>query len=288
MTVETQRNRDLLIKICFMYFLRHILMALSIDEEIMDILPTEKIRFENIKEPKIFNHFPDFKVLTKSGKIIIFEFKKNRLSKKDLKQLYDYYKPEFCKDDKNTKSIFIVISKGGNVTEYQVSNMRFCPEIIKTKEINKQKDLKVIRDKFESNKMLNAFECSLVVAFPIFELGESEDAIVEEMCEKIGEKPHCIPEEELDNVVMGMYLNIVEYIAAEKQDKLLEKINMEATTEGVIAGLINQGIEKGEKQGFKQGEKNIIEELLNKYSVEEISDMLDRNTNDIYKLLDSD
>ena len=50
--------------------------------------------------------------------------------------------------------------------------MRFCPEIIKTKEINKQKDLKVIRDKFDSNEMLNAFECSLVVAFPIFELGD--------------------------------------------------------------------------------------------------------------------
>lgn len=172
MTVETQRNRDLLVKICFMYFLRHILRALSIDEEITDILPTEKIRFENIREPKIFDHFLDFKVLTKSGKIIIFEFKKNRLSKEDLKQLYDYYKPEFYKDDENTKSIFIVISKGGNVTEYQVSNMRFCPEIIKTKEINKQKDLKVIRDKFDSNEMLNAFECSLVVAFPIFELGD--------------------------------------------------------------------------------------------------------------------
>ena len=55
-------------------------------------------------------------------------------------------------------------------------------------------------------------------------------------------------------------------------------VNMEATTEGVIAGLINQGIEKGEK--------NIIEELLNKYSVDEVSVMLDRNTNDIYNLLD--
>ncbi len=76
MTLETQRNRDLLFKICFMYFLKHILRALGIDEEIKDILPTEKIIFENNKKPKIFDNFMDFRVLTKSGKIIIFEFKK--------------------------------------------------------------------------------------------------------------------------------------------------------------------------------------------------------------------
>jgi hypothetical protein len=276
MALETRRNRDLLVKICFMYFLVHILRALGIDEQIEDILPTEKITFENIKEPKIFNHFMDFRVLTKSRKIIIFEFKKDKLTKKDLMQLYRYYNPEFCKDDENTKSIFIVISKGGNIGEYQVSNMRFCPEIIKTKEINKEKDLRMIRDKFENNELLNSFECSLLVAFPIFELGESEDAIVEEMCSNIEDKPHCIPEDELDNVVMGMYLNIVEYIVPEKQEKILEKINMEATTEGVIAGLINQG------------QKNIIEELLNKYSIEEISDMIDMTPFEIHNIIGDD
>ena len=88
--------------------------------------------------------------------------------------------------------------------------MKFCPKIIKTKEINKEKDLKVIRDKFENNELLNSFECSLIVAFPIFELGQNEDTIVEEMCSNIEDKPHCIPEGEFDNVVMGMYLNIVE------------------------------------------------------------------------------
>ncbi len=41
---------------------------------------------------------------------------------------------------------------------------------------------------------------------------------------------------------MGMYLNIVEYIEPEKQEEILEKIDMEATTEGVISGLINRGI----------------------------------------------
>ena len=59
---------------------------------------------------------------------------------------------------------------------------------------------------------------------------------------------------------------------------------MEATTEGVIAGLINQG----EKQGIEKGEKNIIVGLLNKYSIEEISDMLDMSPFEIHRIIDKD
>lgn len=288
MAVEHQRNRDLLVKICFMYFLVNILKALGINEEIEDILPTEKITFENVKKPKLFDNFMDFRVLTKSGKIIIFEFKKNRLTTNDLKQLYEYYKPEFCKNDQNTKSMFIVISKGGNISEYQVSNMKFCPEIVKTKEINKQKDLKIIRNKFENNRKLNSYECSLVVAFPIFELEENEDTIVEEMCNNIRDKPHCIPVEESDTIVMGMYLNILEYIVPEKQKKLMENIKMEEKTEGLIASIISQGEKLGIEKGIEKGERNIIRKLLNKYSIDEISDMLDRKPSEIHHIINVD
>lgn len=173
--------------------------------------------FESIGKPKIFNRFLDFTILTKSGKIIIFEFKKNKLTEKDFKQLFDYYKPEFCKDEDNVRTIFIVISKEGMISEYEVSDIRFCPTIIKTKLINKHKDLKVIRDKFENNKILDSRECSLLIAFPLFELGESEDAIVEEMCLNIAQKGDCILDDELDGIIIGMYLNIVEYIDVEKQ-----------------------------------------------------------------------
>ena len=41
---------------------------------------------------------------------------------------------------------------------------------------------------------------------------------------------------------------------------------MEAKTEGVIASIISQG----EKLGIEKGERNIIQELLNKYSIDEI------------------
>ena len=59
---------------------------------------------------------------------------------------------------------------------------------------------------------------------------------------------------------------------------------MKSTTEGVIAGLINQG----EKQGIEKGEKNIIVGLLNKYSIEEISDMLDMSPFEIHRIIDKD
>ena len=97
MSIETTKNRDIFVKFCFMYFLVHILKVLGIDEEIEDILPTELITMNKNGKLRIFDDLNDFRVLTKSGKIIIFEFKKNILRKNDLKQVYNYYKHTYCK-----------------------------------------------------------------------------------------------------------------------------------------------------------------------------------------------
>ena len=86
MSIETAKNRDIFVKFCFMYFLTHILKVLGIDEEIEEILPSEEITFKKIGKQRVFDNFLDFQVLTKSGKILIFEVKKNPLTKKDLKQ----------------------------------------------------------------------------------------------------------------------------------------------------------------------------------------------------------
>ena len=83
MPVENERNRDLFLKFCFMYFLNHILIVLGIDEEIVDMLPSEKINYKKTGKVKIFNNLLDFKALTASGKILIFEFKKDVLRTKD-------------------------------------------------------------------------------------------------------------------------------------------------------------------------------------------------------------
>lgn len=89
--------------------------SIGIDEEIEDALPTEYISVEKKDKIKIFDNFLDFAAITKSGKIIIFEFKKNTLRKKDIKQVYDYYKHVYCKEKTDIIAILIVISKYGNL-----------------------------------------------------------------------------------------------------------------------------------------------------------------------------
>lgn len=90
----------------------------------------------------------------------------------------------------------------------------------------------MIRDKFENNEILDSRECSLLIAFPLFELGESEDAIVEEMCMNIAQKGDCIPDDELDGIIIGMYLNIVEYVDVEKQGHVLADTDVTFTVNG--------------------------------------------------------
>jgi hypothetical protein len=192
MSIEDQKNRDLFIKICFMYFLIHILNILGIDEEIEDVLPTELVSMDRAGF-KIFDDLQDFRVVTKSGLVIIFEFKKNMLRTDDLKQVYNYFRRLDCKGEEDIIAIIIVISKGGKIEAYQKLDVTYHPRIIKTKEINKQQDLKIIRDKFKDNIKLTSQECSLLIALPLFELKESEEEIVEEVCQYIKHDKQCIP-----------------------------------------------------------------------------------------------
>lgn len=280
------------------------LTVLGIDEEIEDILPTELISMNRKGKLRIFEELNDFRVTTKSGKIIIFEFKKNTLRKNDLKQVYNYYRHTYCKEKTDVMAIIIVISKEGKIKEYQELDITYHPRIIKTKKINKQEDLKTIRNKFEHNIMLTPMECSLIVTLPLFELKESESQIVEEMCEKIHKKNVCIPEEKLDEITMGMYLNILEYIDVEKQEELMEMIDMAAKTEGMIAKMkreerdkgieegkaegIKEGIKEGKTKGVIQGQKNIILELLKNNTLNEVSSMINKDESEIRKIVGID
>ena len=198
MVMKNQKNRDLFFKICFIHFLNNILKVLGIDEEIEDTLTTEYISIEKKDNINIFDSLLDFAAISKSGKIIIFEFKKNTLRKKDLKQVYDYYQQVHCKEKTSVISILIVISKYGKIKDFTELDITFHPQIIKTKQINKQKDLKTIREKFNDNKVLTSMECSLLIALPLFELKESEAEIVEEICKCIESKKECIPKDNIE------------------------------------------------------------------------------------------
>ena len=283
MSIENVKNRDLHLKICLMYFLNHVLIVLGIDEEIEDILPTEMISITKNRKLKIFDDLHDFRAVTKSGKIIIFEFKKNTLRKNDLKQVYNYHRRTYCREKTDVIAIIIVISKKGKIKEYSELDITFHPRIIKTKKINKQEDLKMIRNKFENNEMLTSLECSLLITLPLFELEENEAEIVEEICINIKEKMFCIPQEKLDAIIMGMYLNILEYVELDKQDELMEMIDMAARTEGVIAKMKRE--ERTRTEGLKQGEKNIILELLKDNTISEVSKMIHKNETEIQKII---
>lgn len=300
MVIENQKNRDLFLKLCFMHFLNHILKALGIDEEIEDTLNTEYISIERKDQIKIFDSLLDFAAITKSGKIIIFEFKKNTLRKKDLKQVYDYYRKVYCKEKTNVISIIIVISKYGKIKDFTELDITYHPQIIKTKQINKQKDLKNIRDKFKDNNVLTSMECSLLTALPLFELEESEDEIVEEICKLIESKKDCIPQCKLEEIVLGMYFNIFEYIPIEKQDELMEMIGMndlksrgdfakmraeikrQATQEG-----IQEGIQQGIQKGIQKGIEKTIPRLLDIMTPEAISKEFDISLEKVLEIKNS-
>ena len=215
--------------------------------------------------------------------------------------MYNYHWNTSCKEKTdNIIAIIIVISKEGKISEFKKLNFTYQPKIIKTKKINKQEDLKVIRNKFENNLRLTSEECSLLIAFPLFDLKESESEIVHEMCKNIKYNKECIQKEELDGVIIGMYLNIIEYIKPEKQDELKDMIDVNGKIEGEFAKwkkeqrteAFNQGMTQGKAegitQGINQGEENIILELLNKFTIEEVSKMINKDEREIQKIIGID
>lgn len=289
MSIETNQNRDLFIKLSFMYFLNHILKILGINEKIIDIKPTEYITMDKKGKIKIFDNLLDFVAVTKSGIIIIFEFKKDTLRKKDFKQTYDYYRRVYCKEKKDVKTIIITISKGGKLTSYTHFDVTYKPKIIKTKRINQQQNLKVIRNKFKNNRKLTSLQCSLLIALPLFELKESEGEIVREMCEMIKTKKKCIPSDELDGVIMGMHLNILEYIDENDQEELKEMIDLQATEQGIIQGLIDRGkklgFDDGMNKGMDNGKREIISNLLANHPLSEVARRLEMGEDEIIRII---
>lgn len=285
MVEKIKNNRDKFLKFSFMYFLVHILKVLGINEEIEEIMPTEMITFKKIGKQKIFDSFLDFHVVTKSGKILILEFKKDPLTKRDLKQAFEYYDKLHCKEKADVKLIIIVLSDGGKIKEYTKLDITYHPQIIKTKKINKQKSLSIIRDKLLHNKKLDEYESSLLITLPLFDIKESEADITEEICGYIKVKKHCIPEHMYDKMVLAMYLNIKEYVDVEKEDQLLEMINMAESYQGIISEIRNEGRNEGINEGMINGEKNIILRLLKNHSLEEVAELLEMKSSEILNIL---
>lgn len=163
------------------------------------------------------------------------------------------------------------------IKEYTEFDVIYHPQIIRTKKISKQKPLSIIRDKLQHNRKLSDEECSLLITLPLFKVKESEADLTEEICRYISEKKHCIPQHLYDEMVLAMYLNIEEYADDEKEEKLLEMINMAESYQGVISEIKNEG--------RFDAEKSIIIRLLKKHSLEDVASLLERNSSEILSIL---
>lgn len=163
------------------------------------------------------------------------------------------------------------------IKEYTEFDVTYHPQIIRTKKISKQKPLSIIRDKLQHNRKLSDEECSLLITLPLFKVKESEADLTEEICRYISEKKHCIPQHLYDEMVLAMYLNIEEYVDDEKEEKLLEMINMAESYQGVISEIKNEC--------RLDAEREFIIELLQTFTLEEISKYLHREKSEIEKIL---
>ena len=87
-----------------------------------------------------------------------------------------------------------------------------------------------------------------------------KSGFVDEFCRNLAEKRDCVCDGQIDGIIMGMYLNILEYIADEKKrEELMEMIGVSEKVEGVLA------------QIRQEAKRDIINMMLENHSVEEIS-----------------
>lgn len=101
----------------------------------------------------------------------------------------------------------------------------------------------------------------------------------------IKNKKHCIPKDEMEQIVRGMYLNILEYIDPEKQETLMEMIGVEDIRQrGDFAKIRKAEIENIEKRGKKE----IIDSLLKNYPLKTVSEMINIPISEIRNIVNSE
>lgn len=89
----------------------------------------------------------------------------------------------------------------------------------------------------------------------------------------------------------------MEYVESDKQEGLLEMINMAQTYQGVIAQIKNEGFEDGKNKGFEdgknegfkdgknKGERSIILRLLKNHTFEEVAKLLEIGKTELTNIL---
>ena len=82
-----------------------------------------------------------------------------------------------------------------------------------------------------------------------------------------------------------MYLNILEYIDDDKQEKLLEIIDMAEKVKGLIQSIKDESLAEGKAEGNVKGMKKIIDRILDIHSVEEAAELLRMDESEILHII---
>ena len=125
--------------------------------------------------------------------------------------------------------------------------------------------------------MLTEMECSLLVALPLFESGENEGELIEEFCHQIYYNKENIPQDQLKYVLMGLFFGIVGFVDEEKQNELMEMINMTTVYKGVVSEI--------RKEGERIGERMIISRLLEHSSYHQVARQLGMDEREVRKIM---
>ena len=151
--------------------------------------------------------------------------------------------------------------------------------IFKLKSINKRKDLKIITNKFKNNIKLNYYDCALLATLPLFDTGVSEAEIVKQTCKYIRDKKTLIPKKKLEEIGIITYLNILEYIDENEQEKYMEIIEMPKKFKGFL--------EKLKEENYNECIYGILQRWIEHGgSLEEFSERTGTPLDKIYRILD--
>lgn len=94
---------------------------------------------------------------------------------------------------------------------------------------------------------------------------------LKETCHYIKYKKHCIPIQKLDEVIIGNYLNIVEYIDENKQNQFMEMIGMAEKAKGVLEMYKEEMKEEMEEEMREEFNIEMAKKLKNVLSADEIA-----------------
>ena len=84
---------------------------------------------------------------------------------------------------------------------------------------------------------------------------------------------------------MGLYLGIVGFVDEEKQDDLMEMINMTTVYKGAVEELQKEAARNAERKGERNGQRRIISRLLKNSSYCQVAKQLEMTESEVRRIM---